>query len=94
MKKIFLWFLLTVTGLPCLLGQPNKLKEKQRKDISSLIDKYSVAREKKDTILLKTILTSDVDQLVSTGMEKVCVPLCRNAESSAVVQDKTLTTIK
>ena len=37
------------------------------KDISLLIDKYSEAREKRDTVLLKNILTGDVDQLVSTG---------------------------
>ena len=41
--------------------------EKQRKDISILIDKYSQAREKRDTNLLKDILTQDIDQLVSTG---------------------------
>ncbi|MEJ1242406.1 SgcJ/EcaC family oxidoreductase [Chryseolinea sp. T2] len=40
---------------------------KQRQDIHALIDKYSEAREKKDTILLKSILTDDIDQLVSTG---------------------------
>ena len=39
----------------------------QRQDISALIDNYSEAREKKDTILLKSILTTDIDQLVSTG---------------------------
>ena len=43
------------------------LTEKLKKDISSLIDKYSEAREKRDTALLKIILTADVDQLVSTG---------------------------
>ncbi len=32
-----------------------------------LIELYSQAREKQDTILLKSILTPDVDQLVSTG---------------------------
>jgi len=32
-----------------------------------LIDLYSLAREKQDTVLLKSILTHDVDQLVSTG---------------------------
>ena len=48
-------------------GQNVKLDEKQRSDIHSLIDKYSQAREKKDTLLLKNILTTDVDQLVSTG---------------------------
>ena len=33
----------------------------------SLIDQYSQAREKRDTVLLKSILTSDIDQLVSSG---------------------------
>lgn len=41
--------------------------EKQRKDITEVIAQYSRAREDRDTVLLKTILTSDVDQLVSTG---------------------------
>ena len=35
--------------------------------IRALIDKYSQAREKKDTLLLKEILTNEIDQLVSTG---------------------------
>ena len=35
--------------------------------MQALIDKYSQAREKRDTALLKNILTADVDQLVSTG---------------------------
>lgn len=35
--------------------------------MSAVIDQYSLAREKKDTVLLKSILTSDVDQLVSSG---------------------------
>ena len=41
--------------------------DKQKKDIHELIDNYSKAREKRDTILLKNILTTDVDQLVSSG---------------------------
>jgi len=41
--------------------------EKQSKAVHQLIDKYSEAREKKDTVLLKAILTEDVDQLVSNG---------------------------
>lgn len=36
--------------------------------IYALIDQYSVAREKKDTVLLKSILMPDVDQLVSSGV--------------------------
>ena len=35
--------------------------------IHQLIDNYSKARENRDTILLKKILTDDVDQLVSNG---------------------------
>ena len=38
-----------------------------KKLISQLIDNYSTAREKQDTVLLKEILTEDIDQLVSSG---------------------------
>jgi uncharacterized protein (TIGR02246 family) len=37
------------------------------KAITKLIDQYSEARETKDTVLLKNILTDDIDQLVSNG---------------------------
>ena len=67
MKYIFLFFFLNVTGVFFLYGQLNMPDIHQREAITSLIDKYSLAREKSDTTLLKTILTSDVDQLVSTG---------------------------
>ena len=67
MKNIFLLLLLNLTGVLFLSGQDKNPDEHQRKAITSLIDKYSEAREKSDTILLKNILTIDVDQLVSTG---------------------------
>ena len=68
MKKTALLFLLHFTGLMFLYGQhTTTANAKQQKAITSLIDQYSQAREKRDTTLLKTILTSDVDQLVSTG---------------------------
>ncbi|MBC7827896.1 MAG: DUF4440 domain-containing protein [Chitinophagaceae bacterium] len=67
MKNIFLLLLLNTTVTSFLLGQNVVPDDKLRKDIYSLIDKYSQAREKRDTLLLKSILTSDVDQLVSTG---------------------------
>lgn len=41
--------------------------KKQTEDIHSLIEDYSKAREKKDVVLLESILTADVDQLVSSG---------------------------
>ncbi len=67
MKKIVLLLLLNVTGILFLCAQQKMPDNLQRKAITSLIDQYSEAREKSDTALLKTILTSDVDQLVSTG---------------------------
>jgi len=68
MKKTALLFLLHFAGFIFLYGQhTTTTNDKQQKAITSLIDQYSQAREKRDTTLLKTILTSDVDQLVSTG---------------------------
>ena len=67
MKNIFLFLLLNLTGVLFLYGQSNMPDDRQRTAITSLIDQYSQAREKRDTALLKTILTTDVDQLVSTG---------------------------
>jgi uncharacterized protein (TIGR02246 family) len=67
MKNIFLVLLLNVTGVLFLYGQHNAPNDVQQKAITALIDQYSQAREKSDTALLKTILTADVDQLVSTG---------------------------
>ena len=50
-----------------MYAQETMPKKKPERDIYSLIDKYSQAREKKDTALLKSILATDVDQLVSSG---------------------------
>lgn len=36
-------------------------------ELKQLIDLYSKAREERDTLLLRTILTDDIDQLVSSG---------------------------
>ncbi len=67
MKNIILLLLLNSTAVLFLHAQVNTPSDGQRKAISSLIDLYSQAREKRDTALLKNILTEDVDQLVSTG---------------------------
>ncbi len=67
MKTILLFILFNISGLYCLHGQNLVPTENQRKDLHVLIDKYSKARENRDTLLLKNILTKDVDQLVSTG---------------------------
>lgn len=43
------------------------------KEIRTIIDTYAQAREKQDTVLLKGILTQDIDQLVSSGEWRVGV---------------------
>ena len=67
MKNILLFLLFNVPGFSFLHAQILVPNDKQKKDIYELIDNYSEAREKRDTILLKNILTTDVDQLVSSG---------------------------
>ena len=65
--KNFLLLLVNLSGILFLHGQHNTPDDHQRKAITTLIDQYAEAREKSDTVLLKNILTSDVDQLVSSG---------------------------
>ena len=67
MKKIILLLLSHLACLIVLYGQDTQPNDKMQKAITNLIDQYSLAREKRDTALLKTILTPNVDQLVSTG---------------------------
>lgn len=65
--KYILWsFIIYLLSTSALAAQ-HTLEDNERKKIYSLIDKYSQARENKDTILLKKILRNDIDQLVSTG---------------------------
>jgi uncharacterized protein (TIGR02246 family) len=66
MKNVCLFLLFIVTGSSYSQAQ-NTVPENKKKDIYSLINKYSEAREKRDTVLLKNILTEDIDQLVSSG---------------------------
>lgn len=64
MKSItFIFLLLPLIGFSqiSLDQKENALK------ITQLIDQYSQAREAQDTVLLKEILTEDIDQLVSSG---------------------------
>ena len=71
MKKTALLLLSHLACVIVLYGQVATGNDKLQKTITSLIDQYSQAREKRDTALLKTILTPDVDQLVSTGEWRV-----------------------
>lgn len=66
MKNLILACLVVVVALPSL-GQSTKNDTKSVQAIYDLIDAYSRARETQDTTLLRSILTADIDQLVSTG---------------------------
>lgn len=67
MKNIPLFIVFNLLATTFLYAQASGTDNKQEQEIRSLIDKYTQAREKKDTVLLKSILSPDVDQLVSSG---------------------------
>ena len=67
MKSLFILLLSNIVLAPLLFSQNGLPDETQSKALKQLIDKYSQARETRDTALLATILTNDIDQLVSTG---------------------------
>jgi hypothetical protein len=54
--------------IPTLAFSQIKFGEKEEAvKITQLIDQYSQARETQDTVLLQSILTVDIDQLISSG---------------------------
>lgn len=63
--KILTFFLFLLPTLAFSQIKPGQKEDAVR--IHKLIDQYSEAREKQDTVLLKSILMEDVDQLVSSG---------------------------
>ncbi len=67
LKNIFLFILLNVLFIPSVTAQNVGESNNQKQDIYLLIDRYNQARENRDTDLLENILTTDVDQLVSSG---------------------------
>ena len=67
MRFLIVLLVLQIAVASLLHGQQLLLTDQQKSDIKLLIDQYSEARENRDTVLLKRILTSEIDQLVSTG---------------------------
>lgn len=66
--KIFFHTLIFLLGFVQLgLSQTSDKQKADSNEILKLIKSYSAARENRDTVLLKEILTADVDQLVSSG---------------------------
>ena len=54
-------------AMPLIYAQDAISNTEKRQGIYNLIDTYARAREKKDAVLLDSILTTDIDQLVSSG---------------------------
>lgn len=67
MKNILIITFLQWLMIPGITAQNTSTNNKVNQEITALIDQYSLAREKSDTILLKKILMPDIDQLVSNG---------------------------
>ena len=63
--KLLTLFLFLLPGLAFSQIKPGQKDDAVK--IHHLINHFSEAREKQDTVLLKSILTEDVDQLVSSG---------------------------
>ena len=67
MKNRFLFILCAFMAMPLIYAQDAMSNTEKRQGIYNLIDTYARAREKKDVLLLDSILTTDIDQLVSSG---------------------------
>ena len=67
MKKTTIFILFIFIIPTCIFAQNTSDINKQKQEIYSLIEKYTQSRETLDTVLLKSILTPDIDQLVSSG---------------------------
>ena len=66
MKKIFLFILFNLIATVFVNAQ-EVTNNIEKQEIQILIDKYVEARENIDSELLESILSSDIDQLVSSG---------------------------
>ena len=61
-----------------IYAQKTTLGNSIKQEFSTLIGQYLEARQIKDTLLLKSILTTDIDQLVSSGEWRIGIDECLN----------------
>jgi len=66
-KNRSLFILCAFMAVPLIYAQDTISNTEKKQGIYNLIDTYARAREKKDVVLLDSILTIHVDQLVSSG---------------------------
>jgi competence protein ComGC len=75
----FLMSIFLVLVIPILVNaQENINSSDKRQEIYTLVDQYLEARDTKDTVLLQSILTTDIDQLVSSGEWRMGIDVCVN----------------
>ena len=67
MKRASLFILICLLISTSIYAQNTGINKNWEQQIYSLIEKYTRSRERMDTVLLKSILTPDIDQLVSSG---------------------------
>lgn len=67
MKSFIIPFILLIGFAQVGFAQTSEKQKADSNEILQLINQYSAARENRDTLLLKKILTADIDQLVSSG---------------------------
>jgi uncharacterized protein (TIGR02246 family) len=67
MKLFLIPFILFIVHVQAGFTQTSEKQKVDSNEILHLINQYSAARDNRDTVLLRQILTGDVDQLVSSG---------------------------
>jgi uncharacterized protein (TIGR02246 family) len=67
MKLLLIPFILLIVIAQAGFAQTSEKQKADSNEILHLINQYSSARDSRDTVLLRQILTGDVDQLVSSG---------------------------
>lgn len=67
MKSVLIPLILLIGFTQAGFAQTSDKQKADSNEILQLINYYSAARDSRDTVLLRQILTADVDQLVSSG---------------------------
>lgn len=87
MKRILFSISFSLIITTVLHAQGTTTNNNFKLEIHNLIEEYLEARQTKDTLLLNRILTSDIDQLVSSGEWRIGIDECvigmmRSSESN------------
>jgi len=76
MKRIFLLISINLIVSTTSNAQETETSNSKNQEFVSLIGQYLEARENRDTVLLRSILASNIDQLVSSGEWRIGIKSC------------------